>query len=62
MNRALLGALIYTGLSLVAALIFFFLASGEKYPPVARYGGAGWVFLLTLIILMPVIIPRLKKK
>ncbi len=31
------------------------------YPAVARYGGSAWVFLLTWIITMPVLAPRLKR-
>lgn len=30
--------------------------------PVARYGGAAWVFILTWIILMPVLAPWLKAR
>jgi len=32
------------------------------YPPVARYGGAAWVFLLAWIITMPVLAPLLKNR
>ena len=57
-----LAALIYTGISLVAAILFVVattLAGG--YPAVARYGGAAWIFLLTMIVLMPFVIPRVRK-
>ncbi len=57
-----LAALIYTGISLLAALLFVVattLAGG--YPAVARYGGAAWVFVLTMIVLMPFVIPRVRK-
>lgn len=43
------GALVALG----AAAVFAFAASGAD--PVARYGGAAWVFILTWIILMPVL-------
>jgi len=44
--------------ALAAAAIFAFAASGAE--PVARYGGAAWVFILTWIILMPILAPWLK--
>ncbi len=59
-KAALVSVLIYTGFSLGLALIFILLTGG--YPPVARIGGAIWVFILTMIITMPVVIPFIKKK
>ena len=46
----------YTSIS-VAAAAAFFLATGDpgRYPPVARYGGAAWVFLLSMVITMPLV-------
>ncbi len=32
------------------------------YPPVARFGGAGWVFILAWIITMPVLAPWLRRR
>lgn len=52
----------YTGISLALALAFFLLTGGGKYNLVARYGGAIWIFILTMIITMPLIIPWVKKK
>lgn len=55
-------ALIYLPVSLGAALLFFGVSSLlGGYPPVARFGGAVWVALLTLIISMPVVTSRVKK-
>lgn len=51
-----LGALLALG----AAAAFALAASG--FGPVARYGGAVWVFILTWIILMPVLAPWLKQR
>jgi len=51
-----LGALLALG----AAAAFTLAASG--FGPVARYGGAVWVFILTWIILMPVLAPWLKER
>jgi len=51
-----LGALFALG----AAAVFAVVASGAG--PVARFGGAVWVFLLTWIILMPVLAPWMKRR
>ncbi|MDD5168260.1 MAG: hypothetical protein PHN75_05545 [Syntrophales bacterium] len=61
-NATLLSAIIYTGLSLLAAGLFILVTMGSTYTLVDRFGGAAWVFLLCMIILMPVIIPLIKKK
>jgi hypothetical protein len=49
-----LSAIWYTGLSLAAALIFLKAARwvGEA-PPLAVWGGAVWVFILSMIVTMP---------
>lgn len=63
-NRAVyLSAVVYTGLSAAGALTFFLitLLTGD-YPWVARVGGAGWVFLLSMIILIPTVTPWLRKR
>ncbi len=52
----------YLGISAGMALVFFIITTVGKYPAMARYGGALWVFLLTIIITMPVVIPKIKKK
>ena len=58
-----LSAAIYTTVSLAAALAFFLitLLTGE-YTWVARLGGSAWVFLLSMIILMPTVTPWLRKR
>ena len=61
-NAGLLAALIYTSMSLVVAGLFLAVTWRGDYTWVARMGGAGWVFLLTMIILMPMVIPRVKKR
>ena len=55
-NAGALGVLI----ALVTAAAFALAAGGAG--PVARYGGAVWVFILTWIILMPVLAPWLKQR
>jgi len=56
--------LIYTTLSLVVA--FFFLSmtlvNGNTYSTVARVGGMIWVFILSMIFFMPIVIPAVKKR
>lgn len=60
---ALLSAIIYTGVSLLAAGAFLSVTvlTGD-YGWVARLGGAVWVFVLSMIILMPTVTPRLKRR
>jgi hypothetical protein len=62
-RAALVSALLYTSASLAAAGLFLavtFLKDG--YGWVDRGGGAGWVFLLAMIILMPTVTPWVKRK
>ncbi len=57
-----ISALVYTLISLCAALVFFLAANAQgKYSAVAIYGGAGWVFLLSMIVTMPTVTPWVKK-
>lgn len=56
-------ALIYLPISLGIALLFLVTASlVGGYPLVARIGGTVWVGLLSLIVSMPLVISRVKKK
>lgn len=60
---ASLSALCYTGISLSLALLFFSVAASlGGYTAVARYGGAAWVFLLSMIVTMPLITSFFKKR
>ena len=63
MSTAWLSAAIYTGGSLVAGLAFLLvtLLTGD-YSWVARLGGATWVFLLGMIILMPTVTPWMRAR
>jgi phosphotransferase system glucose/maltose/N-acetylglucosamine-specific IIC component len=58
-----LSALIYTSVALAASGLFLAVTvlAGD-YGWVARVGGAGWVFFLSMIILMPVVIPWMKQR
>lgn len=56
-------ALIYLPISLGMASLFLLAASlTGDFPPVARFGGAVWVGLLSLIVSMPVVTSRIKKQ
>jgi hypothetical protein len=63
-DPARLSALVYTAISLAAAALFLLAtyAAAVAYPPVARFGGTVWVFILSMIITMPIIIPFLNKR
>jgi cytochrome c biogenesis protein CcdA len=56
-------ALIYTAVALLGAVAFFAVTTLRgDYDWVARLGGAGWVFLLSMIILMPTVTPLVKRR
>jgi hypothetical protein len=56
-------ALIYTGTSFVVALAFWLVTTFTgDFTNVARWGGAAWIFLLMMIVLMPIVIPRMKRR
>jgi hypothetical protein len=56
-------AMIYIPIALGAALLFFLAASlSGDYPAVARFGGMVWVGLLSLIVSMPIVTSRVKKR
>ena len=63
MKPSIVAALIYRGIALLVARSFLAATtlSGD-YDWVARLGGAGWVFLLSMIILMPTITPWVKRR
>lgn len=64
MARAtLLSALTYTTAAVAASGVFLAITvSTGDGGWVARLGGAGWVFFLSMIILMPVVIPWMKRR
>ena len=56
-------ALIYLPIALGAALLFLLAASlAGNYPLVAKVGGTVWVGLLSLIVSMPIVTARVKKR
>ena len=61
-NFSTTAAVIYTGLSLLAAGLFEIATISGDYGAVARIGGAVWVFILSMIILMPPVTSWVKKR
>jgi len=56
-------ALTYTTISLAVALAFFVAATVKGgYTNVARFGGAAWVFLLSMIVTMPLVTSHFKRR
>ncbi len=56
-------AVIYLPISIGAALVFWLAASLlGSYPLVAKFGGMVWVGLLSLIVSMPLVTARVKKR
>ena len=49
--------MLYAGGSLLASLAVFVAATIAGYDWIARLGSAGWVFVLSMIILMPTVMP-----
>jgi hypothetical protein len=61
-NPGVISAIIYLGIAVITAGLFFAGTLAGGYSLVEMIGGAFWVFLLSTIILMPIVIPRVKKK
>ncbi|OGO22661.1 MAG: hypothetical protein A2Z28_00050 [Chloroflexi bacterium RBG_16_51_9] len=61
-NIGTVGALIYTVISVLGAGLFLLGTLAGEYTLVERIGGTGWVFLLSMIILMPIVTPLVKRK
>jgi len=63
MRPGQIGATVSTSIGLAAALAFLGVTSlAGDYAWVARIGGAGWVFLLSMIILLPTVAPWVKRR
>ena len=61
-NISFVSAVVYTGISLLAAGLFLLATLSGQYTLVERIGGTAWVFMLSMIILMPIVTPLVKKK
>ncbi len=61
-NIGLISAIFYTALAVAAAGTFLAVTSFTgDYSAVSRFGGAGWVFMLSMIVLMPTVTSLVKK-
>ena len=54
-NVNTVSAVVYTACAALAAAVLFAVATAAGYNWVARIGGAGWVFMLIMVILMPTV-------
>ena len=57
-----ISAIIYLGIAILLGILFFVGTFTGNYTLIERIGGAFWVFLLSTIILMPIVIPWIKRK
>ena len=57
-------SVVYTVLSLAITFIFLVITwvDGNTYTTVAQVGGMVWVFILSMIVFMPIVIPVVKKR
>lgn len=63
MNKiGIISAIIYIGTALIISGLFLLGSLGGNYTLVERIGGAIWVFILSTIILMPIVIPIVKRR
>ncbi|MGH2452435.1 MAG: hypothetical protein ACRDF5_01550 [bacterium] len=51
-----------TLISLALAVVFFVTARVSGAPGAAQYGGAVWVFILSLLVSLPLLTPLMRKK
>jgi hypothetical protein len=58
----IISATIYLGTALLISGTFILASLGGTYTAVEKIGGAIWVFILSTIILMPIVIPIVKRK
>ena len=61
-KTGIISAVIYIGIASLAAGLFWLAALGGTYTAMDKIGGSVWVFILSIIILMPVVITFVKKR
>jgi len=61
-KTGIISAVIYLGIALLAAGLFWLATINGNYTVVDKIGGSLWVFILSTIILMPVVITLVKKR
>ncbi len=54
-NLSTVSAVVYTAAAALVAAAVFALAVVADYGWVARIGGSGWVFMLSMVVLMPIV-------
>ncbi len=59
---SVISALVYLSMSSLGAGLFLAITLAGDYSWVARLGGSAWIFLLSNIVLMPLVIPVVKKR
>ena len=63
MNKInVISAAFYLGIALIISGIFLLSSLRGTYTVVEKIGGAIWVFILSTIILMPIVIPIVKRR
>jgi len=61
-NLNTVSAVVYTAAASLVASVVFALAIVADYDWVARIGGAGWVFMLAMVVLMPIVPSLLRER
>ncbi len=62
LTPGLLGFLVCLVLALAAGGLFLGITLAGDYNWVARLGGSAWVAMLSLIVLLPLVIPWMKRR
>ena len=57
-----ISTVICIGISVTIAGLFFVGTLAGEYTLVERLGGVGWVLLLSMIILLPIVTPLVKRR
>lgn len=57
-----ISTVICVGISVTIAGLFLVATLAGEYTLVERIGGTGWVLLLSMIILMPIVTPLVKRR
>ena len=57
-----ISTVICIGISVTSAGLFFVGTLAGEYTLVERLGGVGWVLLLSMIILLPIVTPLVKRR
>ncbi len=61
-DKGFISTVICAAISMIVGGLFLVGTLGGEYTLAERIGGLGWVLLLSMIILMPVVTPLVKRK